>query len=229
MIISLHIPKTAGSSFREALQQHFGERLLLDYADKPLQVLAAGPTSPSLIADPVAAASLRGIDCVHGHFFLSKYLELCNALPIKLVTWLRDPIQRVCSHYYYWKQDPGDQPVTDLRRRMLAEDWDLGTFALCPELRDICVRFMCHAPPEAFAFLGLTEFYEEDLEDFSRHILQAPLKYFRLNDGPRRSSQSYELPAGLRQEIEAFHAKDMALYRRALELRQKRIAAAGFG
>ena len=35
-IISVHIPKTAGSSFLAGLQSVFGERLLLDYSDRPL-------------------------------------------------------------------------------------------------------------------------------------------------------------------------------------------------
>ena len=35
-IVSVHIPKTAGWSFRTGLLSAFGERLLLDYSDRPL-------------------------------------------------------------------------------------------------------------------------------------------------------------------------------------------------
>ncbi len=36
MLISVHIPKSAGTTFRNLLQHHFGCRLYLDYGDRPL-------------------------------------------------------------------------------------------------------------------------------------------------------------------------------------------------
>jgi hypothetical protein len=42
VIVSLHLPKTAGTSFAEALSCHFGDRLLLDYTYGARQVSAFG-------------------------------------------------------------------------------------------------------------------------------------------------------------------------------------------
>ena len=36
ILVSVHLPKTAGSSFREVLKGHFGEKMLLDYGDMPI-------------------------------------------------------------------------------------------------------------------------------------------------------------------------------------------------
>ena len=36
MLISVHIPKTGGTSFGAMLARHFGPRLLRDYDDRPL-------------------------------------------------------------------------------------------------------------------------------------------------------------------------------------------------
>jgi len=40
VLISLHLPKNAGASFLKSLEDHFGERLLRDYADLPLNTPA---------------------------------------------------------------------------------------------------------------------------------------------------------------------------------------------
>jgi hypothetical protein len=42
MLISLHFPKTAGSSFGRSLARHFGARFQRDYGDHPIN------TPPSL-------------------------------------------------------------------------------------------------------------------------------------------------------------------------------------
>jgi hypothetical protein len=47
----------------------------------------------------------------------------------------------LCSHYY-WREDPGNQPITTLRRQLLAEDWSVREFALCPRLRNIYSEFL---------------------------------------------------------------------------------------
>ena len=36
LYISIHVPKTAGTSFRHYLESVFGEQLILDYRSKPL-------------------------------------------------------------------------------------------------------------------------------------------------------------------------------------------------
>lgn len=36
MIVSVHIPKAGGTSFRELLQKEYGSGLMLDCDDKPL-------------------------------------------------------------------------------------------------------------------------------------------------------------------------------------------------
>ena len=79
-IISVHIPKTAGSSFQAGLASVFGERLLLDYDDRPLDGTLKARFRR---ARKSLAFSMRGrerfivdYDAVHGHFIASKYSAL---------------------------------------------------------------------------------------------------------------------------------------------------------
>lgn len=74
---------------------------------------------------------------------------------------------------------------------------------------------------ENFDFVGITEFYEDDLEYFARHYLKAAVKPTRLNAG-EKGENGYPIDSSFRKEIELFHARDMELYQRALGNRLKR-------
>jgi len=79
---------------------------------------------------------------------------------------------------------------------------------------------------ENLDFIGITEHYDDDLQYFAKRYLNVqPSRIISqmLNVGDYRG-QPYKIESGLRNEIEAFHAHDMMLYRRALELRAERQA-----
>src|SRR5437764_15387442 len=103
MMISLHLPKTAGKSFEAALEARFAASLLEDYGSFPMNTPEYERTRAAL------EASLRnveddfpGVECIHGHFLPVKYLLLAIRREITFVTWVRHPVQRLLSNYYYW-------------------------------------------------------------------------------------------------------------------------------
>ena len=74
MIISLHLPKTAGTSFSRSLEECFGNKLLKDYKDLPINKSQSKRKSQAVIKSifnmikrPVAK------ECIHGHFMPLKY------------------------------------------------------------------------------------------------------------------------------------------------------------
>ena len=222
MLISLHLPKTAGTSFGAALDGHFGTALLRDYADLPLNTPPHLRNRAALKAglDMPAAESAA---CVHGHFLPVKYLPLADIREVRFVTWMRHPVQRLLSHYAFWRRTPPPSPVHAVHWRMHAEDWSLETFCLAPALRDVYAQFLWAFPLETFDFIGITEYFEADFDVFSCRFLGGASAPQRLNvgaDGTR--AECLQVDAALRQRIEAFHARDMALYARALTLRASR-------
>ncbi len=56
-LVSLHIPKTGGTSFTKVLEQWFGDRIYLHYPDLP-HLTRLAPNQPGLLA--------------HGHFNIDK-------------------------------------------------------------------------------------------------------------------------------------------------------------
>jgi hypothetical protein len=224
------MPKTAGTSFRGSLEEHFGDRFRHDYQDYPL---AHAPSVRRQRAQDWGEAALAGdfagVDCVHGHFLPLKYLQLSASLPCTFVTWLREPVARLVSHYYYWLRayDGASPLVSPLHRRVVEEGWTLQQFCLAPELRDVYSEFLWGFPLDRLDFVGITEFFPEDLRYFSREILRNKVRAHTLNRRTSEGECAVELPlsSSERAKIEVFHAADVALYRKFLLLRQRRLRA----
>ena len=78
MLVSIHIPKTAGTSFGDLLKLEYGPRLMLDYGDW------VGLNSPEAISHRTrrkqemmaqSAQIAANFECIHGHFIADKYVR----------------------------------------------------------------------------------------------------------------------------------------------------------
>lgn len=220
VIISLHLPKTAGTSFAATLEQHFGTRLLKDYTDLPINTPEHERNKAAIQASLCNAENdFSDIECIHGYFLPIKYLLLANKRDLRFVTWMRNPVERVLSHYFFWKRTYDPRTAPPLRRKVIEEDWSIERFCLGPEVRDLYWQFLWGFPIEYFDFIGVTEFYEDDLEFFARQYLQTPIEPIMLNVGDKGEG-GYRIDVSLRKKIESFHARDMDLYQRVLEKRK---------
>jgi hypothetical protein len=214
LVVSVHLPKTAGTSFGVALRQAYGAGYLEDYGDLPMQ---HAPWARQWRALRAALRGVRGIPdpvrCIHGHFLAVKYRPVACRQKVLYITWLRDPVERLASHYHFWRRDyAGNDPRQPLRNRMLREDWSFERFALGPELRDVYSRYLWHFDPRRFDFIGITEHYERDLTRFAQGHLGRGFRMEAALVNPERGEGGYGIPQGLRNRIEAHHARDVALY-----------------
>lgn len=225
LIVSLHMPKTAGNSFKVVLDEHFDDAMKSDYADYPLNV---GPQERRRQAVATCLATTESdyqdIRCIHGHFLPLKYLLLAELRPTVFVAWMREPMERLVSHYHYWfdTYDPASSDTRQLHRRVVEEKWSLEKFCLSADMRNIYSQFLWGFPLERFDFIGITENYETELRDFSRTYLDHELQVRVVNRRKSPRSNGAELTGRLRKKIEKWHAADMDLYKRALEARAMR-------
>lgn len=223
MIISVHLPKTAGKSFEAALRARFGAGLVEDYGSFPMNTPRLERERTAMQAClSNAEAPFEGVDCIHGHFLPVKYLLLASRRAVTFVTWVRHPVQRLISNYHYWRRAYDPDTARALHRRVVEEDWPLDRFCLCEEMRDMYAQFLWAFPVDNFAFIGVTEHYDDDLADFACRHLGTTATPERLNSGSPPGAV-YDVDPGLARRIEAFHARDMALYQRALVLRGERL------
>ena len=181
MIVSVHIPKTAGTSLRIGLERALGTRLLLDYDDRPL---ARGPehddrrsrSAEEVRADPDRL--VRDYDAVHGHFIASKYLPLGERA--RFAVFLREPVARTLSQYRHWRRTPNaPNPIAAGIRAGAVGPGDLAEL---PEHRQIYAAFLGGIDLERFAFVGLAEQYDTSLALF-RAIFGIDLPVLRENVG----------------------------------------------
>jgi Sulfotransferase domain len=88
-LISVHLPKTAGSTFGKVIlpQIHPQNQILYDYDNFPINIL-------------IEQGKLRTeTRVIHGHFPDQKYREYYPNT--KMVIWLRNPINLLISAYYF--------------------------------------------------------------------------------------------------------------------------------
>jgi len=221
MIISVHLPKTAGISFEYALRKHFNKKFLRDSIDFPIN-----KSIHERIEHAVASAiqinrkDYSGIECIHGHFMPVKYMLMaCEYNPV-FVTWIRNPVERVISHYYYWIDSYDERESPPFHRRVVEENWSLEKFCLSDQVRNIYSEFLWGFHPDNFDFIGVTEFYSADLVYFSEKFIGSQLEEVMHNIGKKKSIT--KIDEVLHKKISAFHQKDIELYSYVLERRKKR-------
>jgi hypothetical protein len=132
----------------------------------------------------------------------------------RFVTWFRDPVERLASHYHYWQREPDPRNATC--RKLLERRLDLPAFAALPEMRDVHARFLGGVPVERFAFVGVTEAFESGMELFGRLFCpERRIESARRNANPARAGERYAIEPAERARIAALNRVDVDLYARA--------------
>ena len=217
-LVSVHVPKTAGTSFREALHRIHGDALLLDNADRPL-AHARWARRSRAIRDALAGAGRElPAACVHGHFLPVKY---ALARRVRFCTWLRDPVQRIVSRYHHYVRHAEREPHH--ARWGLVPGLSMEAFVRLPQYRDTYAEYFWMFPLARFDFIGIVEDYEADLVRFCDRFgfAHQGLAGESRNRNPSRPSTAYDVEPALERLIRAFNPRDLAIYQRALDLRAR--------
>lgn len=197
IIISVHLPKTAGTSFLNALEQYFGDKLLLDYG--------ARSKPPSCDLDTL----IRNYEAIHGHFIASKYQPLGRRA--RFAIFFREPVARTISHYNFWRRNGSDdRPVV---RQIRSGELSLVGFAEMPEIRSFYAHFLGGIELEKFTFIGLTEAYETSLALFNA-IFGVKLGHIRDNVAPS-DPEDAALSKEVLDAVKSAQQENTELYERA--------------
>jgi hypothetical protein len=152
MILSLHYPKTAGTSFRHTLSKLYYRRIFFHYHGAHYQ------------ENVKAKGNREKIEIIHGHFSIKHYKEMFPDAPI--ITWLRDPAARTLSYYNYKKYNLSAKPkVAAPNNRQFLAFLDSPQFDSFVDKFD---RFFGDYQIKDFTFIGITERYNDDLSKLAK-------------------------------------------------------------
>ena len=158
MIIYVHVPKTGGTSLRMAAAEHFGEEAMLyDYGPEAprtspiVRELFYEAGEPQRLADWIRD---HHVEFISGHFRLDRYPAL---LPeAELITWVRDPVERVRSQYQH-------------RSRFLGEKSPIHRFVEKKRWTNIMTR-QTGTDASRFKVIGVLERHEESIAALNTHL-----------------------------------------------------------
>jgi hypothetical protein len=215
VILSIHIPKTAGTAFGELLHGAFGSRLLRDYGD---HVGLNTPEEDVRRAARIVKARarrdklLRDFDVIHGHYTADKYAGLFPRADF--VAFFREPYQQTLSQYEYILRHPEiDNPGVKLFH--VVRPTRAEFIARAGNHQEIYLGAM---DLDELAVVGLTEQFQRSAALFETVLgRKLPRDPARANANPDRTGEHYAVDPELQRAVLRYRAADIDLYRRARE------------
>ena len=139
-VLSLHIPKTGGTSFRKCLGEIYQGSFISHYPKLDNQ----GTETIDISED---------MRCVHGHLILDSYQDLCEGA--NFVTWLRNPVDRILSLYHHILSNPDFS--NEFHVRVFKDRPSILEFCEMPENQNQLFYWIGDRNPEDFKFIGFLE------------------------------------------------------------------------
>lgn len=217
----LHIPKTAGTTLNTILNQHFPPESILDvYTDTEKQRLKE-----------TTYEELAGYRLIRGHVFIANFADILDGpVPMRVFTFLRDPVDRVISEYHFLKAWPkshlyrflnenevslseyvaSDHPRLAVRGRDIMVNSLSGVGIDCMEER---LETAWHHLKDRFTCFGILEQFDASLMLLKKRLGMTSVFYERQNV---RSHKAYRpvTPDEVRL-IQHHNQADIRLYERA--------------
>ncbi|ANP75031.1 hypothetical protein A134_00755 [Vibrio crassostreae 9CS106] len=200
----VHIPKTAGTSFKNALAE--STNLYRDY----------GQRSPETHRDIQELYSTNDFyrfksqfidgDSICGHVAVMKYADLVDIEHI--ITFVRRPVAQVVSHYNHFSGRYGYKGQFE-------------NFFRDPKFSNLQTKYLANIPLGLVGFVGVTEHYDTSILMASEHLkLSIVSKRHNINED--KIIDCNDLSPSKVSEIKSYNASDEALYQEALELFSQR-------
>lgn len=208
----VHIPKTAGTSFRASLEKT--KKVVCDYGE------GKEHTSSEITEYVYLNKDIYGLKqaisdketWLCGHMHLNKYLGM--VVPQNIVTFVREPLARVISHYNHevrWGANPN---VT------------LEEFLQSNRASNFQHRFLQGLPLSLVGFVGVTEQYAASLELLETEMM-LKVEEEQINQNTQKASNETDFTPEILSLIKEQNALDQKLYDSAKTIIKERQRLAG--
>ena len=199
-IFSIHIPKTAGTFFGQILQSINPEILFFNYGanssdtrlfvDGSLEDPPKGECHQSFFFKLIQERE-DGVSIMHGHVWENVFY---TANPdAKLICWLREPAQRLFSHYEFFKRHA--HPGNERYEKFKDENQSFIQFATDPLNVNRQIRVLDGVSIKKFSAIGIVEKIDQSLARF-RDIINRNFTVddsYSLNKNLKRRNEKYQI------------------------------------
>jgi hypothetical protein len=231
VVFFLHLPRTAGTTLARVIQRQYPSQATLPLYD----------SSTGEELGKASAERLDGLRAVVGHFYFGAHRFLPK--PSTYVTVLRDPVDRVISHYWFARGDRTHY-LHEAACRLSLSDYVMSCDRAEPnndQARLLCGEYHGSIPDkctdemlpvarkhlrEHCAVVGLTEDFDRSLIVMKRVLGWRTPFYARQNVTARRPRKP-DLSDETLRVIRAYNRLDIELYGDAAALLREQVTGQG--
>ena len=196
-LVSLHIPKTAGTSLESILHKKYGEKLYRYNHD------------PELLKTKKVDWILDNYEAIHGHFNVNQF-DLTDK-NVSAFCFIREPYERVSSHFNYYREY---SVVGEVCQAVHKGEMDFETFVFSPGMKNLQSRMMGKYEMSEFDLVGNSSQFNTYLpEIISLTGCDSTVKeYQRLNVAKSGVKYLEQPSAEFLAKFKEFHSKDYQLF-----------------
>ena len=208
LYVSIHIPKTGGSTLASILEYRFGSRLQRTYNDH---------TQDPVVEEPA---------CLHGHSVLDRFGDLlASRRDCIWMTFLRDPLLSAISMYYHTRKRSDESSEPHFHDQGLAvwlthtQEFQWPNPPGYNHNRFTKWLGRCGRDIGDFDFVGLTEKFNESVLLMFWQFQWPWIRFASENRGEYRKPH---LSEGITETFKSLNADDYAIYEEAVGVLERK-------
>jgi hypothetical protein len=219
-LISIHIPKSGGSSFRKVLKTWFKGKYLGHYHNEKKNK----PPKKHNLYRGFLSKRLRPGLCIHGHFNNNRGNGIRDYYPEidQLITIIRDPFDLHLSNYFYVRRLQSEGMGawrSGQRNQIIKNGWNLVEYLInvnksyiCNFLPfDITLENYQEVLETQFIYIGILEQLQKSVDILAQKLGFSGIVVPQVNV----SEWTETIPNGAREEFEFNNPLEMSIYRYA--------------